>query len=290
MNIYKQPFVRVFAVLLLLSVSLALESRATIYTLSHKNSEVKFDIGAGGDKMYDWKINGADQLNQSGFYYRVGSTGPEYPLENLSAVPVVNAYQNLPTVSRLDLTYADANYSVRTLYTLTGQTVGTGGATLAETITVANTSGSAVEFHLFQYNDFDLLGLLDGQNVVYTTNSVNGQYSIVTQTFGSSGIPFVQEKITSASPVIGHFEAATFSQTLVKLTDGDADDLDDTVAAGPENVTFAYQWDVVLAPGGTFQISKLLEIKVPEPTSAALITLGGLVLSWATRRRMVRQP
>ena len=283
MKIFKMSFVRkIRGVLVVLSLfGFVVQSEATVYTLTHKNSVATFDIGAGPDSWNAWKINGQDQLNNSWFYYRVGGSGPEYPIENLDATPVINQYANLPTFSRLDLTYANSDYSVRTLYTLTGQ-VGN-KATMGETITVTNSSASTVVFHLFQYNDFDLFGSLVGQSVQYTTNTVNGQYSIATQTAGGA---YIQERITSASPVIGHLEAATFSATLTKLTDGDADDLNDSTSAGPGNVTFAYQWDVELAPGGTFQISKILEINVPEPSSLALVSLGGFILGWMKRRRM----
>jgi hypothetical protein len=111
-------------------------------------------------------------------------------------------------------------------------------------------------------------------------NDVTGQYYRVTQVGGGAS---VTETINSAAPPIGHFEAGIYDQTLLSLTDGNPTTLSDTVFAGPGDVTFAYQWDVVLGPGGSFQISKL--IAVPEPSSATLALTGILLLGLLNRKR-----
>lgn len=248
-----------------------LRCAAQTYNLHQNNSTADIDVASGPGGMLNWYVDGVNQLYQSWFYYRVGSSGPEYPIENLDSTPTINSYVNIPGLSRLTVTYADANYSINTLYLLTGQAAGSGKSTINETITVTNASTSGtVTFHLFQYSDFDLGGVSGGQSAQYYTNSINGQYYKVIQTDGSRS---VTETITTANPAIGHFEAGVFNSTLASLTDGNPTTLSDTTVAGVGDVTFAYEWDVVLAPGGSFQISKILAI-VPEPSSAALMLLG----------------
>jgi hypothetical protein len=50
---------------------------------------------------------------------------------------------------------------------------------------------------------------------------------------------------------------------------------------GPADVTWAYQWDVIIQPGSTFQISKLKNLQAihaPEPATVLLLGLGELAL------------
>jgi len=75
--------------------------------------------------------------------------------------------------------------------------------------------------------------------------------------------------------------------TLAKLSDASADNLDNSTGPlGPADVTWALQWDVTVAPGGTVQISKDKNI-VPEPATLGLMGLG-LVAAVVTRVRKAR--
>ena len=81
-----------------------------------------------------------------------------------------------------------------------------------------------------------------------------------------------------------HREANLAPLTLNKLNDGAATTLSDTpigTVIGPGNVTWAYQWDFLLQPGGTFQISKDKQITpVPEPAAISLlIILSGILFA-----------
>jgi len=265
---------------LLLLGGLAVQSQAQIYTLYHNNSSLNIDVTQGTAVVSDWQVDGVNQLNQQWFYYRVGSNGPESPIDSISSA-TINTW-NAALHRLLTFSYANSAYSVQVGFTLTGGTAGSASANLGETITVKNTSSTNVEFHLFQYSDFDLGDVLGGQTVQFYTNTI-GQYYKAVQTSSAGS---VTETATSAAVPIGHVEAATYNGTLASLTDANPTTLNDSKNAGPDNVTFAYEWDVTLAPGGSFQISKALQV-VPEPSALVLIPSGILALAWLHRRRRV---
>jgi hypothetical protein len=78
------------------------------------------------------------------------------------------------------------------------------------------------------------------------------------------------------------------------VNDGLPTTLSDTpigTVVGPGDMTWAYQWDVVINPGDTFQISKdknLSAIPVPEPASGLLVTIAAGMLLVGYRRGKVR--
>ena len=88
-----------------------------------------------------------------------------------------------------------------------------------------------------------------------------------------------------------HHEAAFFPITLNKLNDGVPTTLSDTppigVPVGSGDVTWAYQWDVLIQPGLTFQISKdknVINI-VPEPGACGLLSItAGLFLARSRKK------
>jgi hypothetical protein len=167
---------------------------------------------------------------------------------------------------------------------LTGNTAGSGKSQLNEDITVQNLSASPLDFHFFQYSDFDLFGALGGQSVQFVQNSANGAYYKAIQT---DGVRRVTETINSTIVPIGHFEAGLFNSTLSSLTDGASTTLNDATSAGVGDVVFAYQWGVTLAPfgspGSSFQLSKLIEI-APEPSSMTILAIAALSMAVYRRR------
>jgi hypothetical protein len=276
MKIHKKSFARnagccKFGIFALSIAGLVIQTQAQSYTIVNKNSVLDINVASGPGGVNNWKIDGVDQLNLQWFYYRVGSVGPEYPIENISSAPTVSLGSKSLTV-----TYANSSYSVRTLYSLTGGNVGSGTSQLDESITINNTSASPLDFHFFQYSDFNIGGVTAGQSVQFYQNPSALPY----YNSQSGGYRSVNETVTPAS----HIEAALYSQTLASLTDGSPTTLNDNPSAGPGDVTFAYQWDFTLAAGGSFQIQKLIGV-VPEPSSLALISSGLLGLALLRRQR-----
>jgi hypothetical protein len=261
------------AVLVLAVVGVVMTCEAQIYTINNKNSSAQIDVASGPGGVFNWVVDGVDQLNQQWFYYRAGSAGPEHPIESIDNTPVIAT----PNTNRLDLTYANSGYSVKVAYTLTGSTAGSGNSGLQEQITVQNTSSSNVVFHFFQYSDFDLGGVTGGQAVRISTNA-GGQFTAVQ----TSSWWRVTE--TVAVPLVApRVEAAVYNQTWLSLTDGNPTTLNGVTNAGFGNVTFTAQWDMSLAPGGSKVFSKIMTV-VPEPSSFALVSLGVLAAVGLRRR------
>ena len=256
---------------------LSLGASAQDITIANKNSslDVNTNTSAG---VINWNVDDVDYAKNQWFYYRVGS-GPESPLQSITSSPAV-AITSLSSFARLNLTYANSSYSVLTSLRLTGNTPGSGRSQLNEDITVSNLSGSPLDLHFFQYSDFDLFGTTGGQSVQFYQNSANNQYYKAVQ---NDGTRTVTETVNSTIFPIGHFEAALFNDTLSSLTDGTPTTLNDVTSAGVGDVSFSYQWDVTLAPGASFQLSKLIEI-VPEPSSMAILALAGISMTLYRRR------
>jgi len=238
---------------------------------------MNIETAGPGAGVLNWNVDGVNNLGYQGFYFRVGGVGPESMVQSISAPGAVSFVQIPNVLSRLDVTYANASYSVRTVFQLTGGNPGSGYSGLSETITVKNLSGAPLDFHLFQYSDFNLFGLAGGQVSQFDFDLLGQPYK-VTQTAGASHA--VTEIVNASSAPVGHYEANMGGLTLASLTDGFATTLNDSALSGPPgDATFAYQWDKLLQPNDTIMISKL--IVVPEPTTGSLILLAlasGLVM------------
>ena len=154
---------------------------------------------------------------------------------------------------------------------------------IGETITLFNRSATALDLHFFQYSDFDLWGTLGGDVVALSRNSLTGLFNQVDQTkdFGA-----LSE--TVVTPGATHGEAGFFNQTLSRLNDANPTTLNDnTGPIGPGDVTWALEWDLSLAPGESYIISKdkhLDLVLTPEPSASLLLPLGLLVGFWRPYR------
>lgn len=263
------------AVLLCATLFSTLTSQATVYNLSNKNSAMTVDSTLG---ITSWTIDGVSDLYYHTWFYRVGNSGPESLVQSLGT-ETLNQFLNASSQSQLDLTYASANVSVRTVTSLVGKTAGSNSSQMGESITVKNLSGSSMSFNLFQYADFDLSGSASGQSIQFLQNTLNNEYYQVVQTDGSS---IYTSTITTAGTPITHFQAGLYPSIINSLQDGAATVLNDTVSAGPGDAEYAYQWTVTLAPNQSFQISKVTSI-VPEPSVLALTGIS-LAAFFANRR------
>jgi hypothetical protein len=226
-------------------------------TLTDLNSSVTIDPDSQAGAAA-WSVDGVDQLYQQWFWYRIGSTGGESSIDTISAASV-------NVVGRVaDIGYANDLLSVEITYTLTGGTAGSGTSDLAETIRIINLSDAAISLHFFQYSDFDLGGSAEGDSVnILSKNTVDQ----------TDGVNTLSE--TVVGPPSNHYEAAVYSATLDSLNDGSPTTLSDNATAGPDDVTWAFEWDVTIGAGSTFIISKDKRIApVPLPPAALLMGSG----------------
>jgi hypothetical protein len=249
----------------------AQSTNAQLVNLSDGGSSVSVELSGSGAGMNSWYLDNAplaNQLNKQWFYYRIGG-GLAQPINNIGTLSYTTSGSNI-----MEATYSNPQFSLTISYVLTGGGSGTGNADIAETISVLNTSGSSLNFHLFQYSDFNLLGTPGGDSVQI------GVPDSAIQWEGTSGI---SEGVLS--PPADRVEAALASSTLVNLTTIPGYDLNN-VTGNPTplmgDVTWAFQWDRDIANGQSLDVFKdkqLSIVTVPEPGVLAIVGAGLLALA-----------
>ncbi len=233
--------------------------------------------------MSHWDIQGQNQLNQQWFWFRLGNN-PEASINTISP-PVISLFAG---TRGADITYTSPLFSLTTEYLMNpgGSIVGPGQigqADISETITIQNLTGSPLDFHLFQYSDFDLAG--PGNDTVSLGTDSFGRYNSASQ---SDGGALLAESVSVTAPSASHGEAAPFPFTINKLNNGLSDVLNDINTAGPTNVTWAFEWDLTIDPNNSVTISKdkHLEVQiVPEPSTLALVAAGLVSVRCLRRKR-----
>ena len=263
----------------LVAACAAIPSRAATFTLTDGNSNASFDTGSQSG-AYSWNVDGVSQLYQQWFWFRVGNTAES----SIDTIPI--GVQGATDANfdgfndTLFTAYNGAGFTLHLRYGLNGGNFGSGAADLSEQISIHNNTASNLDFHFFQYSDFDLQGNISTDSAVFSNANT------VQQVNGSNRI-----SETVVTPVASHRELGFYPSILNSLNDGLPTTLSDTpigVVVGPGDLSWAYQWDVTIAPNATFQISKdkNLHLIVPEPSSIALAAFGfaGL-MAWGWRRR-----
>lgn len=291
MNNQKHPYTAIVHILrqacaVVLPCFLAIQTiKAQDYTITDNNSSIGLNVANGGfgpAGLTSWVVDGVDQLTRQSFFYRVGS-GQEYTLDNITASPLVSLSGN-----NIEVTYANASFGIKLSYTLQGYAAGTGrsGATMG--VNLINYQASPLDFHLFQYSDFDLGGVTGSQSVSFL--KALGKFNRAAQTAGSLWMTntFVGTALPNPTPLV---EANTFNATLVSLGDLNQTTFNSlSTNAGPGDVTYAIQYDLLLNAGESFALSETFSMAVPEPTSAGLIVIAavGFALGRAYRKNRNR--
>lgn len=242
---------------------------AQVYTLTSGNALASINVNSQAG-MYHWVVNGQDQLTQQWFWYRIGTGVPERSIDTIGA-PIVSS-----TPSSLTATYTHPQFNLRVDYVLASALPGSLSSTLTETVTINNTAGGSLDFHLFQYSDFDLGGTTGGDTVQLGTGT-GGRYNYALQTDGP--VIFTESNV---APGASRGEVATFPSTLNALNDGLPTDLNNYAGPVSGDVTWAFQWDFTL-DNNSFVLSKTKYLSVPEPCALSLLGLG--LAAWALRRR-----
>jgi hypothetical protein len=269
---------RVFcrAVILFLAVDFLTPAgaQAVTMTLTDLNSTASIDPSSQSG-MSNWSVNGTNQLAQQWFWFRTGSTGPESSIDTLPLVGATASDTNLnPGNDKLVLRYGSAStFFIDVTYTLNGTP--SSGSDMGEQIAITNNSGSPLDFHFFQYTDFDLGGTAAGDTVTLDNANTVRQFK---------GGNVIAETVVTPPP--NHYELAFFNATLVKLNDANSSTLSDgATTVGPGDVTWAFEWDPTINAGQSFQINKDKNLAIPEPGTLSLISAGLATLVFLRKRR-----
>ena len=239
-------------------------------SLTDDNSSVTIDT-ASDTGQSNWITDGTNNLFQQWFWYRIGDTA-EASIDTI-ATPFVNVLDINANGDdeTLYLRYENTALKVELSISLAGGATGSGVSDLSEVITITNLGDSTMDFHFFQYVDFDLgMYALDDSVTLVNANTF-------VQTDG--GAAWISE--TADAPAADRYEASTHyvvDPTLTKLNNDVADVLNNNSSAGVGDVTWAFEWDFGLAPDDSFIISKDKHIAIPEPATLGLLGLGVLLL------------
>jgi hypothetical protein len=258
------------------------DSTAALITLTDENSSVDFDPALSAN-AFNWSVEGADQLFQQAFWYRVGNA-PEQSVHSLPiGFQLASNTNSDPGLDTLNVVYNGAGFNIEITYRLDGGVAGSGASDMGEQIAITNNSGAPLNFHFFQYSDFEILGTAANDTAVFLNANTVQQFE---------GLMSLNE--TVASPAPSHREIDFFDNTRNRLNDGVATTLSDTpigVFVGPGDMTWAYQWDVTIPASGigrTFIISKDKRLNVvPEPATFGALVIAAGLLSALRRKRLV---
>src|SRR5882757_3468326 len=177
------------------SAATAQQSVAALFTLTDDNTVAQFETATQANN-FNWFVDGNDVLAQQAFWYRVGNVAEQ----SVHALPIGvqgtsdSNFDGNPDT--LFVRYNGAGFRIETRYAVDGGLPGSGASDLVEQISITNTLDSPLDFHFFQYADFDL-GAAD--SAVFTNaNSV--------RQFGTGS----ELNETVVTPVPSHREIAFF--------------------------------------------------------------------------------
>jgi MYXO-CTERM domain-containing protein len=254
---------------------------AKAITLTDGNSSVTFDP-TSSTGISSWAISGQNQINKEWFWFRNGSTGGQLPVDTASS--------GSPSVTLFDtngnglndtamVTYPTTNnIQIAITFSLTGGASGTDSSDLTENIIITNKGTSAVNYHFFEYANFNLGGSTTSENVSIANNN--------TATETGSGLQ-VQ---TVVSPKASEYEANLFPSLLNHINSSTNYTLADLTSASNGDGEWGFQWDTSIPAGGSLPIAvdgrfSASVTPVPEPTGAVgILGLTGACL-WRPRRR-----
>jgi hypothetical protein len=256
---------------ILSALALALTNTiGAIHQISDGDSFAYIDADSDAG-MYNWTIGSQNHLQKQWFYYRVGG-GLAAPINAIGSSTVLYSDANT-----LQLEYGNSDFTLTVSYLLTAGSFGAGSADILETVSVLNHSGAALDFHLFQYSNFDLLGTPGGDTVEFPASDS------VIQTEGVFGI---QEGIIQ--PPASHLEAALVGSTINNLTTIPGYNLNDNGGPLSGDVTWSFQWDYSIANNQSLDVYKdktLIVPVIPEPSTLSLIAVGLGALAAHRRRK-----
>lgn len=256
-------------------------AKSAVLALSDNNSIAAFDSSfsniPSNNGLLFWTVDGVNQLFHNQFWYRIGSEGRE---NNINTLNLIGLAQPQPADNQLSVTYAGTNFEIGLNFKLDGGPQRSGISSLFENITIKNTGSNQLDFHFFNYTDFDL----SESGEQDTTKIGNG---IATQLNNST---FTTEVI---DPVASYYQVSPFSNILDALEDDITTTLTNFSGSLTGDNAYAFQWDFALEPEKSLSINNYKSIipvkSVPEPTmTLGFIAFSGSMLARNKLRKLCR--
>ena len=281
----------ILALVVVLAVAPAAFATTDTITLTDGQSTAYVDPTTSAG-MYHWDIQGQNELNQQWFWYRIGDTSGEQPINAISA-PSTNKISD----GIAQITYDNGALGVTIQFSLTANANRVAAesstwADMGEQITLVNHTASPVNLHFFQYSNFDLGA--PGNDTAELLQFANhpGKFGGALQSDASNSL---SESVAEVSPWANEGDVGVYPNTINSLTDASPTTLSNTLGpVGPGDVTWALEWDLTLAAnGGSIGISKDKSLSVvllpgggnvPEPSTIALLACGATGLLLRRRR------
>ena len=255
-----------------IAAGLLAQTAAASVMLTDQNATAVFDLASPAG-LNSWTIDGIEQLKRQWFWYRVGPSGPEQSIDSLTLGASHTADTNMDgSDDGLFVTYAGAGFQIDLTFLLMGGSAGSRTSDLFENIRITNTGGATLDFHFFQYVDFDLGG--DGSS--NSTTILDGSTA-----YQTAGGLYLSETVVGPSP--SRYQA-DFADTLFSdLTDAYPSVLSNNAGPVTGDTAWAFEWDKELKSGQSLIISKDKNV-VPEPVTMALLGAGAVWLIVLRRR------
>lgn len=248
------------------------------YILTDQNSTATLEPDGAG--WTDWTVDSTtDHMTRQAFWARWGTMTSAVNLATANGFGISSIASDGNGDGDDDRLYTEytvnsGGYKFKVVldYTLAGGE-GTHTSDMALTIRVVNQKSTPLNLSLFQFTDYSVMGTAPSDTLYYNGNIIQEELPGVIET-----------SISSLQDPTIHFGAPL---TLLDELDDPGMNFSDNSGTTLVGVDAAYvlQWNFSLGGNRSVLISEDTLVTVPEPTTMALLAMGGLSMVGAAVRR-----
>jgi len=242
--------------------------------LTDRGSSARFNTGTQAG-LFDWVVDGVDNMGSSWVWFRIGPVGGEASIDTLNQTNlIVDDRDADPGNEFLSVEYTSPDRFAMTLeYSLVGEVPGSGVSLMLGTTRIENIGDRALDFHLFQYYDYNLAGEANDRLVRIVGR--NG----VAQEDGPGEL--AQWSVAPVFP--SRVEVDFVPAILNSLNDGQPTSLSGARGPiGPGDLSAAFEFEFALGVNESILLANPSLVTIPEPHVSILLI--GLVLGLLARR------
>jgi hypothetical protein len=257
-------------------------AKALTFTVSQNFNSLSYD-DENDFGLTNWQVDGNNLLNQSGWFYRIGNSDPVNSIGTLTASNFTN------NGSLATITYSDSsNFAIDLVFSLTNS-----GATLNQSGTVRNISGSALDFYLYSYNQLNTSSGNSGDSVTIDgsnfTATQSGDLTEITTTINQTinGTNTSLNSLDAEADIIDNNNDTLFDNLLFGT--GELNN-NLTASSNDDPISFAYEWNYNLDSNESFQVittttNNTAAVPLEFSPSLGLIGISIGVASYHLRKR-----